>query len=221
MKAHFHRIKKSYHAHFTNRQFVVSVVASFAILVASLFVSFYASVYATAVASNPVTDIVLSNIRVFDVDWFFIYGILVFWIVAAILLLNEPRRLPFALKSIATFTLVRSVFITLTHIAVFPTHDVIPTTGFMSYFISSDDLFFSGHTGLPFLLALVFWDEKILRNFFIVSSAFFAVVVLLGHYHYTIDVAAAFFITYTIYKIAEKLFPADRHLFKNGVPTVL
>ncbi len=221
MKAHFHRIRKSYHSHFTDQRFVFSVVLSVFILFASLFVSFYASMYATAVASNPVTDIVLSNVRVFDVDWAFVDGIIVFWVVAGVLLLNEPRRLPFALKSIATFILIRSVFITLTHIAVFPTHDIIPTTGFMSYFISSDDLFFSGHTGLPFLMALVFWDEKILRYFFMASSVFFAIVVLLGHYHYTIDVAAAFFITYTIYKISEKLYPIDRHLFKNGVTTTL
>ncbi len=219
MKAHVHRIQKSYHSHFTNRQFVVSFLVSFAALVVSLFVSFYASMYAAAAASNPVTDIVLSNIRVYDVDWAFIYGVLVFWIIAGVILLNEPRRIPFALKSIATFVIIRSIFITLTHIAVFPTHDIIPTTGFMSYFITADDLFFSAHTGLPFLLALIFWDEKILRYFFIISSIFFGAVVLLGHYHYSIDVAAAFFITYTIYHISERLFPKDLKLLKDGIET--
>ncbi len=219
MKAHIHRIRKSYSAHFENRQFVVSFLVSFGILVVSLFVSSLASAYATSAASNPVTDIILSNTKVYDMDWAFIYGILVFWIIASLLLLNEPKRLPFALKAIAIFILIRSVFITLTHIAVFPTHDIIPTTGFMSYFISVDDLFFSGHTGLPFLLALIFWDEGLLRYFFIASSVFFGAVVLLGHYHYSIDVAAAFFITYTIYRIAEKLFPKDLRLFRNGIET--
>jgi len=199
----------------------MSFLMSFGLLIISLFVSFYASAYATAAASNPVTDIVLSNIRVYDVDWAFIDGILVFWIIASVLLLNEPKRIPFALKSIATFVLIRSIFITLTHIAVFPTHDIIPTTGFMSYFISSDDLFFSAHTGLPFLLALIFWDEKILRYLFIASSVFFGSIVLLGHYHYSIDVAAAFFITYAIYKISEKLFRRDKTLFKDGIPEKL
>jgi len=70
---------------------------------------------------------------------------------------------------------------------------------------------------LPFLLALIFWDEKYLRYFFIVSSIFFGAIVLLGHYHYSIDVAAAFFITYTIYHIAKKLFPRDFELFKKGI----
>ena len=94
MKAHIHRISRSYHSHFTNRQFVVSFVVSFTILLASVFVSFYASMYADAKASNYVTDIILSNTKVYDVDWAFIYGILFFWIIAGLILLNEPKRLP-------------------------------------------------------------------------------------------------------------------------------
>ncbi len=220
MKAQVHRIKNAYLSHFKNKEFISSFLLSFLFLVISLFVSFFASNYALDKASNPVTDIILSNTRVYDVDWAFIYGILIFWICTGLVLLNEPKRLPFTLKSLALFIIIRSAFITLTHIAVFPTHEIIPTTGFMSYFITADDLFFSGHTGLPFLMALIFWDEKVLRYLFIASSVFFGVVVLLGHYHYSIDVAAAFFITYTIYKISERFFPKDLHLFKNGTDSV-
>ncbi len=215
MKAHVQRIKKSYLSHFGNRQFVVSFLVSLGFLIISLAISFYASNYALDKASNPVTDIILSNTRVYDVDWSFIYGVLIFWIFVVLLLLNEPKRIPFTLKSIALFVIIRSAFITLTHIAVFPTHEIIPTTGFMSYFITADDLFFSGHTGLPFLLALIFWDEKILRYFFITASTFFGIVVLLGHYHYSIDVAAAFFITYTIYHISKIFFRKDLEIFKK------
>ncbi len=217
MKAHVQRIKNSYASHFGNRQFVLSFLLSFGFLIVSLFVSFFASNYALDKASNPVTDIILSNTRVYDVDWAFIYGILIFWIFSGLILLNEPKRIPFTLKSVALFIIIRSAFITLTHIAVFPTHEIIPTTGFMSYFITADDLFFSGHTGLPFLLALIFWDEKILRYLFIASSVFFGVVVLLGHYHYSIDVAAAFFITYTIYHMSEIFFRKDLDFFKKRI----
>jgi membrane-associated phospholipid phosphatase len=71
------------------------------------------------------------------------------------------------------------------------------------------DLFFSGHTGLPFLLALVFWDHPWWRRVFVIVSIIFGVTVLLGHFHYSIDVFGAFFITYTIFHIATRLFPRD------------
>jgi hypothetical protein len=55
------------------------------------------------------------------------------------------------------------------------------------------DLFFSGHTGLPFLAALAFWHIPTLRIFYLASTWYFGTVVLLGHYHYSIDVLAALF----------------------------
>src|SRR3989344_8842551 len=75
------------------------------------------------------------------------------------------------------------------------------------------DLFFSAHTGMPFLGALAFWREKGIRNFYLLTAVFFAAVVLLGHLHYTIDVLSAFFITYGIFHIAEWIFPHDRAMF--------
>ena len=81
------------------------------------------------------------------------------------------------------------------------------------------DQFFSAHTGMPFLGALVFWHEKYIRYTFLAAAAFFAVTVLLGHIHYTIDVAAAFFITYAIYHIALWLFPKDHAMFLGEEPT--
>ena len=78
-----------------------------------------------------------------------------------------------------------------------------------------NDLFFSGHTGIPFLMALMFWNYKPLRYTFLCFSLFFAVVVLLGHLHYSIDVLAAFFITYAIFDICKFFFKKDWALFQS------
>jgi hypothetical protein len=202
---------------FRNKSFLLSVFFGFVLLIGSLFVNFYAGVYANERASNSVTDIVLSNTRVYDLDAIFVYGswFLVFTI--TVLCFLKPQRLPFVLKSIALFVFTRSIFLTLTHLAPFPNQIAIDPTSLLRYFVFGADLFFSGHTGLPFLLALIFWDDKFIRYFFVLLSLTFGTVVLLAHLHYTIDVLSAFFITYSIFCIANVIFKKDRDLFHHGV----
>jgi hypothetical protein len=77
-------------------------------------------------------------------------------------------------------------------------------------------MFFSGHTGMPFLLALIFWDNKPLRYILFSASLIFGVSMILGHLHYSIDVAAAFFISHSIYRIGRRLFSADYKLFHKS-----
>jgi hypothetical protein len=79
---------------------------------------------------------------------------------------------------------------------------------------SGNDLFFSGHTGYPFLLALIFWNIPVLRYFFFLCSIAGGVVVLLGHLHYSIDVFSAFFIAYGVFEIAKKIFNKEYNLLK-------
>ena len=195
------------------KEFIKSLVFSFLFLVVSLYMNFIAGTYATESASLPVTDIILSNIRVFDVDLFFVYGPIILFTIITIIILYHPKKLPFTLGSIALFTIIRSVFISLTHLGPFPTQAITTAGNFISKFTFGGDLFFSGHTGIPFLMALIFWQNKTLRYFFLIYSVFMGTVVLLGHYHYSIDVLAAFFITYTIFHIAEFLFQKERIMF--------
>jgi PAP2 superfamily C-terminal len=206
-------VAKRYRRCLSDKHFWATLGFSLFLLIGSLIINFYAGTYATQRESNPVSDIILSNIRVYDVDAIFVYGSIAFWFFIGFICFYQPQKAPFTLKSIALFTAIRAVFITLTHIGPFPTHVDIDPTSFISYFTFGGDLFFSGHTGLPFLMALVFWDTKALRIGFIICSIIFGVVVLLGHLHYSIDVAAAFFITYSIFHIAEWLFKRDRKLF--------
>ncbi len=197
---------------FVRRDFIVSLFASFIFLVVSFIMNWYAGVYATENASNPVTDIVLSNVRTFDVNEVFVFGTIFFWTFMIFLGLKDPKTIPFLFTSVALFIVVRSLFISLTHIGPFPTQIVIDST-VIDKFAFGGDLFFSGHTGLPYLMALVFWRNTLLRAFFILSSLSFGIIVLLAHIHYSIDVLSAFFITYTIYHMAERLFKREREIF--------
>src|SRR3989338_1309024 len=141
-----------------NREFLLSLFVAIMFLLVSFVINFYAGQYATQNASDPVTDIILDNIRTFDVDGIFVYGILVFYGIVTLLCLLKPKRVPFILKSIALFVVIRAVFINLTHIGPSPASAPLDSA-LINWFSFQGDLFFSGHTGLPFLLALIFWQQ--------------------------------------------------------------
>ena len=220
----FSNLKSKYKQAFSEKGFIQALLISILMLIAALVINYYAAFYAFERASGAVSDIFLSNIPVFDVDWIFVYGPILFGIWIGVLCLTNPKTLPFTIKSIAMFVLIRSAFITLTHIGPFPDRAIIDGSSVLllhaistnpNFFLFSTgaDLFFSGHTGLPFMLALVFWKHFKTRVFCIATSVFFGVIVLLGHLHYSIDVASAFFISYTIYIITIKIFKKDHEEF--------
>lgn len=215
-------IRRRYRAQALDRRFILACAGSVALLAVALIINYFASIYASDSISNSVTDIILSNIPVFDVDGVFLFGPVIFWTIAMLYCLAHPGKLPFTLKSVALFIVIRSIFITLTHLGPYP--DSIPfdihvmlmhrwNLGNLLAFGTGGDLFFSGHTGLPFLFALMFWKDARMRLFCLASAVFFGIVVLLGHLHYSIDVLSAFFITYSIYHLAEWLFKKDRKMF--------
>src|SRR3989344_1905702 len=217
-KTHRELVRR-YRLYTAQQNFRVSVVLGTFFLIAAFVVNFLAIYIATNNASSSVTDIILSNTPVFEVDGFFVYGTLVVGLWSALLVFAHPKRIPFAFHALALFVVIRSAFTVLTHLGP-------PEVQYMSDFGATitrsffgADQFFSAHTGMPFLGALVFWHEKYVRYAMLAASAFFAVIVLLGHIHYTIDVAAAFFITYAIYHIALWLFPKDHAMFLGEEPT--
>ena len=169
--------------------------------------------YTNGAATNPVGDIILSNIPVFSVGDFFVYGMFLFVLVVGILSLMYPKRIIFTLHAMTLFVLVRSLFVSLTHIGPFTTQVASDFGPAITQMFFGADHFFSGHAGAPFLMALMYWENKLLRYIFLAWSVFFSIIVLLGHLHYTIDVLAAFFITYGIYHTALWLFPRERMLF--------
>ena len=200
----------------SDRQFVSSIIIGILFFAVSLFVNHAAGIYATHKAGNNVEDLLLDRLPVVNVDFMFNQGAIALWIFTLGLLVIEPRRIPFLLKATALFIIIRSGFVTLTHLGPSPERAIINPNDFVEKFTYGGDLFFSGHTGLPFLVALIFWRHKILRIIFLAASVVFGVSVLLGHLHYSIDVFAAFFITYGIFEVAKRFFAKDYHLLIAG-----
>jgi hypothetical protein len=202
----------------SDRFFVIAVMIGFLFFACSLLANYGATQYAAAEAANPTTDILLDNLPVVNTDIIVSEGALLFVVFIGFLFVKEPRVIPFTLKSVAMFIFVRSFFVIMTHYGPFPDHITTDLDG-LRYIGSAADLFFSGHVGLPFLMALLFWENKHLRLTFLVCSVIAAAAVILGHLHYTIDVFSAFFITYGICHVSQWAFKKDYELFICGLQT--
>jgi len=146
----------------------------------------------------PESDLFLDNLPVVNLGFLIVGVTILFWICSCFFLITRPHYLLFGIKAIALFVIFRAFFMNLTREGIYP-GGVVPSaanTGFGFYHLLTfqGNLFFSGHTAFPYLLALIFWDEKFWRRFFIVATIVFGAAVLLAHVHYSIDVFAAPFI---------------------------
>ena len=197
------------------KEFIISILFGLILMMASLFVNDYAQVYAASSANNTENDIILDNIPTIDVHLIYSEGAIIFVIILLMVLLLEPKYIPFTLKSLAVFIIIRSFFMILTHLAP-PTGQIyIDPTDYVQKLSHGDDLFFSGHTGLPFLMTIIFWHKKYLKYFFLLCTLIGGTAVILGHLHYSIDVFSALFISFGIFYIAKFLFSADYKLLSS------
>ena len=194
--------------------FVVSIVYFWIALVANKL----ANEYVLDIRWTAVGDILLSNLpSVPSIDNFIIKSSLFATFLIIVLLTVKPKYIIFATKSLALLIIIRSFFISLTHLWVNPEQVNFrqDLTGFWLYDIlynTQNDFFFSGHTSIPFMMALVFWKEKIRRIVFLITTLVFASSVIIAHIHYSIDVFAAPFITFSIYSLAKYFFKKDYEL---------
>ncbi len=197
----------------SNKRYIMSFLEGFFLLALSLVANNFAGKFANKAASNPVTDILLNNIPVFNVSHIFIEGTIIFLVLVAVLTFAHPRRIPFTFKMMALFILIRSLSVSLTHIAPPVDRTVINTNDVFQKVFFDSELFFSGHTGLPFLFALAYQQNRWLMSSFLAATVIGAISVILGHLHYSIDIFGAFFITYAIYHMATSFFKDDYNLF--------
>lgn len=187
--------------------------------VAEHFANAYAYIYMARPTSNYVGDFLLDGLPAVDLNLIIIDVALVSIVCGTIFVLSKPRYVLFSLKALALFIIIRAFFVSLTHVGM-PPETILPNTGIFdslySYLNLQLGLFFSGHTGLPFLVALIFWEKMRVRLVFLLMSLTFGIAVLLSHTHYSIDVFAAPFMAYGIFNIAKRFFPRDYTLITSA-----
>lgn len=143
-------------------------------------------------------------------DWLLTWGWLLFN--AAVMLywaLAKRARLPFFLAMVGFWTFVRAIFIALTPVG--PPHGLTPFYGGALSFLRGrlffdSELFFSGHTGLPYLYSLLAGSATMMRRGCLAFSLVMGAGVLLTRNHFPIDVLGAYFVTYSIWAFGKGLF---------------
>ena len=175
-------------------------------LAISIILDYFSGVYVMEVQGVVAPDLILDHLPTLDLDFIFIYGdVLLIALIFIYPLFFKVHQLHKAIGQFSLLVAVRSIFITFTHLATPLSALQFHIPKILSIISFQNDLFFSGHTAVPFLGFLLFKDRKI-RYFFLIASIIMGATVLLMHVHYTIDVLSAFFITYGTYKIGEWFF---------------
>ncbi|MBU0907211.1 MAG: sphingomyelin synthase family protein [Nanoarchaeota archaeon] len=182
------------------------MLISLILLATAIILDYLAGAYVTTVPAVEAPDLILDNIPTLDLDFIFLYGIILIIVVLLVYpLLFKIREFHRVISQFSLLIAVRAAFTTFTHLKIPAQALVFTLPRIFSFITFQNDLFFSGHTAVPFLGFLLFRHSKI-KYFFLVSSIIMAAVVLFMHVHYTIDVFSAFFITYGTFKIGECFF---------------
>ena len=175
-------------------------------LIIAEVINYFSGVYTNRVGAAVSPDLILDYIPPIDLGFLFVYGFMFILAVLAIYpLFFKPKKLHEVISHVSFLLMVRAIFICFTHLKV-PVGAIMKDfPGWLSAFSFQNDLFFSGHTAVPFLGFLLFHDSKI-KYFFLVGSIIMGMTVLFMHVYYSIDVFSAFFIAYGCYKFGEWLF---------------
>jgi len=181
------------------------IMLSLVVVAIAAFLDYWSGVYVSSTKGTNVPDLILDHIGPHDMSFLFVYGYLA--LVFALFLYPlffHIRTLHMVVSQFSLLVMLRSVFMIFTHLET--PLDAIPTSfpWIFKGLSFQNDMFFSGHTAIPFLGFLLF-KESVIKYFFLIGSAVMGIVVLGMHLHYSIDVFSAFFITYCSYKVGNIL----------------
>ena len=188
---------------------------SAAILVGGLLVFGWVGRAHDALALPAGVDPLRPYLPFFEPRWLIVWLWLLFHpAVFAAWLARDRARVPYCFAMIGFFLFVRAAFIGLGPVG--PPEEISPLYegGPLEFLHGTNEfqneMFFSGHTGAPYLYALLSWHRPVLRNACLATSAAMAIGILVSRNHYSIDVLGAWFVTYSIFALGRRILkPLD------------
>ncbi|MCX5643295.1 MAG: phosphatase PAP2-related protein [Phycisphaerae bacterium] len=180
------------------------VVSSILVAIA-LYVDYRCGSYVTFRPAVKVPDLILDRIPPINLSFLFTYGYMALIVgMFTYPLFRQPRTLYVVAIQFSLLLILRSVFMIFTHVGTPAGAVDAHFPGLFSKLYFENDMFFSGHTAMPFLGFYLFRQSR-LRYVYLVGSIVMGIVVLAMHVHYSIDVLGAFFMTYCSYQMGSAL----------------
>ena len=195
------------------------ILLSLLIVAAATYLDYLSGVYVSSSANvAAVPDLILDHVGPVDLSFIYVYGYLTLCITLFLYsLVLHIRTLHVVVSQFSFLVMLRAVFVMLTHLQT-PADGINAVFPWIFKGISfQNDMFFSGHTAIPFLGFLLF--KGVIRYFFLCGSICLGTVVLLMHLHYSIDVFSAFFITYCCHKIGSVVLEKTEPYIKRSLPS--
>jgi hypothetical protein len=190
------------------------ILMSLAIVAGAAFLDYFSGVYVSTTEAATVPDLILDHIGPVDASFFYVYGYLTLCFALFLYpLFFRVRTLHVVVSQFSLLVMLRAVFVMLTHLQTPPGAIPAHFPWIFQGISFQNDMFFSGHTAVPFL-GFFLYKGKV-RYFFLLGSIFMAIVVLLTHSHYSIDVFSAFFLTYCSYKMGNVVLNKIEPSIKN------
>ena len=194
------------------RQWATEVLACKRLIVLSLVCigvglgfDYACGMYVHTMKSVKVPDLILDLFAPIDLSFLFIYGYVS--LIASMFLFPivfRMRTIHVVAFQFSLLLVVRSLFMIFTHMETPAGAVSVNYPWFFRSLYFENDMFFSGHTAMPFLGFYLF-RRSWLRYAFLAGSLVMGFVVLAMHVHYSIDVLAAFFMTYGSYRIGHRV----------------
>lgn len=177
------------------------ILSSILFIIFTGFLNSYVGNYVDNISGSPSGDFLLDRIPVFELGWLFVIGIFIFiGLLLVYPLFFDIEKFAYTAIQFSFLVMIRNLFLPMTNLIVRAEAVSIKFPGIIEGWNFNNDLFFSGHVAIPFLGFLIFKDSKI-KWVFLVGTIFMALVTLLTHRHYSIDIFAAPFIAYGCYKL--------------------
>jgi len=191
------------------------IAVSLVFTAVALLADYYCGAYVTATQGVKAPDLILDRFRAIDMSFLFVYGYVAL-IVTMFLqpILFRVRTFHVVAIQFSLLLLLRSVFMIFTHLETPAGSVAVTFPGFFNGLYFENDMFFSGHTAMPFLGFYLFRHSP-LRYVFLVGAVVMGIVVLAMHLHYSIDVFAAFFMTYCSYRMGNRLLRRIDRVFRG------